>query len=40
MHQPFRVKPAQRVPADVELSGIITQHDCLAQEFVRLNTTP
>ena len=40
VHQPFRVDPAQRVPADVELPGIVTQHDGIAQEFVRLNAAP
>ena len=40
MHQPFRVNPAQRVPADVELSGIIAQHHGVAEEFVRLNAAP
>jgi hypothetical protein len=40
MHQPLRVNPTQRMPADVELPGIITQHDGLAQEFVRLNAAP
>ena len=40
MHQPFRVHPAQRVPADVELPGVIAQHHGIAQEFVRLNAAP
>ena len=40
MHQPFRVNPAQRVPADLELAGVVTQHHGFAQEFVRLNTAP
>jgi hypothetical protein len=40
MHQPFRVNPAQRMPADVELPGVIAQHDGIAQEFVRLNAAP
>ena len=26
MHQPFRVDPAQRVLADVELSCVVAQH--------------
>src|SRR5271166_1108576 len=40
MHQSFRVNPAQRVPTDIELAGVITQHDCITQEFVRLNAAP
>ena len=40
MHQPFRVNPAQRVPADVELPGVIAQHHGIAQKFVRLNAAP
>ena len=40
MHQPFRMDPAQRMPADVELSGIIAQHHAVAEEFVRLNAAP
>src|SRR6202042_1197491 len=34
MHQPFRVYPAQRMTADVELSSIITQHHAVAEEFM------
>jgi hypothetical protein len=30
MHQPFRMNPAQRVPTDVELPGIVAQHHCSA----------
>ena len=37
MHQPFRVDPTQRMLADVELPGIVTQHDGVAQKFVCLN---
>ena len=40
MHQPFRMHPAQRVLADVELPGVIAQHHGVAQEFVRLNAAP
>ena len=40
MHQPFRMHPAQRMMADVELSGIIAQHHGVAEEFVRLNAAP
>ena len=40
MHQPLRVNPTQCVPADVELPGIVTQHDGIAEEFVRLNAAP
>jgi len=40
MHQPFRVRPTQRVPTDVELPGIVTQNHGVAQEFMRLNATP
>jgi len=40
MHQPFRVNPAQRVPADVELPGVVAQNHGVAQEFVRLNAAP
>jgi hypothetical protein len=34
MHQPFAMHPAQRALADVELPGIIAQHDGIAEEFV------
>jgi hypothetical protein len=40
MHQPLCVNPTQRVAADVELPGIVTQNDGVAQEFVCLNTAP
>ena len=40
MYQPFRVNPAQRMPSDLELPRIITQHDSIAQELVRLNAAP
>ena len=40
MHQPFRVYPAQRMTADVELSSIIAQHHAVAEEFMRLNAAP
>ena len=40
MHQPLRVNPTQRMAADVELPGIITQNHGIAQEFVCLNATP
>jgi hypothetical protein len=38
MHQPLRVNPAQRVPTDVELPGVVAEHDSVAQEPMRLNT--
>ena len=40
MHQPFRVNPAQRMPADVELPGVVAQNHGIAQKFVRLNAAP
>jgi hypothetical protein len=40
MHQSFRVNPAQRVPADVELPGIVAQNHGIAQKFMRLNAAP
>ena len=40
VHQPFRVDPAQRVPTDVELPGIVAQHHGIAQEFVRVDAAP
>jgi len=40
MHQSFRVNPAQRVQADVELPGIVTQNHGIAQKFMRLNAAP
>jgi len=40
MHQPLRMHPAQRMPADVELPRIIAQDYGIAQEFVRLNAAP
>src|SRR5271165_294582 len=40
VHQPFRVNPAQRVPADVELPGIVAQDHRVAEELVRLNAAP
>ena len=40
MHQPFRVHPAQRVLADVELPGVIAQHHGVAEELMRLNAAP
>lgn len=40
MHQAFRMHPAQRMPANVELPGVIAQHHALREEFVRLNAAP
>ncbi len=40
MRQPFRMNPAQRVPADIELTRVVAQHDGVTQEFVRLNAAP
>ena len=40
VHQPFRVDPAQRMPPDVELTGVIAQHDAIAEELVRLDAAP
>ena len=37
MHLPFRVNPAQRMLSDLELPGVITQHDGIAQQLVRLD---
>ena len=40
MHQPFRVDPAQRVPPDGELCGIVAQQYGLAQEAVGVDAAP
>ena len=40
MHQPFRVDPAQGMPADIELSGIVAQHHGIVQEAVRMDAAP
>ena len=40
VHQPLGVHPAQRVPADVELSGVVAENHGLAQEFVRVDAAP
>src|SRR5215213_11690106 len=37
VHQPFRMHPAQRVPAHRELPGIVAQHDSIAQETMGMN---
>jgi hypothetical protein len=38
--QPFRMHPTQRVQANVELAGIVAQHDRVTQEFMRVNAAP
>ena len=40
VHQPFRMDPAQRVPADGELPGIVAQHHGIAQEAMRMDAAP
>ena len=40
MHQPFGMHPAQRVPSDGELPGIVAQHHGVAQEAVRVDAAP
>ena len=40
VHQPFRMHPAQRVPADGELSGIVAQQHGVVQEAVLVNAAP
>jgi hypothetical protein len=40
MHQPFRMYPAQGMPADGELSGIIAQQHGIAQEAMRVDAAP
>ena len=40
MHQPFRMNPAQRVPADVELTGIVAQHHGVLQKPLRVDAAP
>ena len=40
MHEPFRVRPTQRVAADVELPGVIAENHRVAEEIVRLNAAP
>ena len=40
VHQPFRMDPAQGVPADGELPGIVAQHHGIVQEAMRVNAAP
>ncbi len=40
MHQPFRMHPAQRMSANIELPGVIAQNHRIAEELVRLNAAP
>ena len=38
--QPLGMDPTQRMPSDGELTGIITDHDSVMQEAVRVNAAP
>lgn len=40
MDQPFRMYPAQSVPADGELSGIVAQQHGIVQEAMRVDAAP
>ena len=40
VHQPLRVDPAQRMPTDDELTGIIADHDGIAQEAMVMDAAP
>ena len=40
MHQPLRMDPAQSMPADGELPGIIIQYHGITQEAVRVDAAP
>ena len=40
VHQPFRMHPAQRMLADVELASIIADNHHLAQQPMRLDAAP
>jgi hypothetical protein len=40
VHQSLRVDPAQLMPADDELAGIIADHDGLAGETMGMNAAP
>ena len=40
VHQPLGMDPTQRVLADIELPGIVTDHHGLAQEAMRADGTP
>jgi hypothetical protein len=37
MHRPLGMNPAQCMLSDIELSGIIAEHDSVAEEFMRLD---
>ena len=40
VHQPLRMHPAERVPADVELACVVADNHHLAQQPVRLEAAP
>ena len=40
VHQPLRMHPAQRMPADGELAGVVADNHRLAQQAVRLDAAP
>jgi hypothetical protein len=40
MHRPLGMNPAQCMLSDIELSGIIAEHDSVAEEFMRLDAAP
>ena len=40
VNQPLGMDPAQRVPPDGELTGIITEHDRVVQKAMRVNAAP
>jgi hypothetical protein len=40
VHQPLRMDPAQRMPTDDELTGIIADDDGIAQEAMGVDAAP
>ena len=40
VHQPLGMDPAQRMPTDDELTGIVADDDGIAQEAMRLDAAP
>jgi hypothetical protein len=40
VYQPFRMNPAQRVLANVELTGIVAQHHGALQKAMRMDAAP
>jgi hypothetical protein len=40
VHQAFGMDPAEGMPADIELSGVVADDDGVGQEAVRLDAAP